>query len=147
MKQFIQTPGIHVTPNVDYLNFDIDDPANYRRSVYRFIFRTIPDPFMESLDCPDSSQLTPKRNVSLTAIQALATLNDKFVIRQSELLADNLQSITDSKAEQLTLLWHRLYSRPPRPEELSSVLAYTAKHGLANTCRFLFNTNEFLFVD
>ncbi|MCA9039966.1 MAG: PSD1 domain-containing protein [Planctomycetaceae bacterium] len=147
VKQFIQTKGIHVTPNVDYLNFDIDDPANYRRSVYRFIFRTIPDPFMESLDCPDASQLTPQRNVSLTALQALATLNDKFVIRQSELLAENLQSQADAPEEQITLLWQRLYHRNPASEELASVLAYTEKHGLANTCRFLFNTNEFLFVD
>ncbi len=87
-RQFIQTPGRHVTPVVDYQNFDVDDPANYRRSVYRFIFRTIPDPFMEALDCPDASQLTPQRNVSLTALQALATLHDKFVVRQSELLAE-----------------------------------------------------------
>ena len=25
-------------------------------SVYRFLFRTLPDPFMEALDCPDGSQ-------------------------------------------------------------------------------------------
>src|SRR5262249_12606633 len=71
VKQFIQTPGIHVTPNVDYANFNVDDRANYRRSVYRFIFRTLPDPFMETLDCPDGSQLTPVRSASVTALQAL----------------------------------------------------------------------------
>src|SRR5205085_7556258 len=87
VKQFIETPGIHITPNVDYLNFDVDRPENYRRSVYRFLFRTLPDPFMEALDCADSSQLTPSRNVSMTALQALALLNDKFMVRQSEHLA------------------------------------------------------------
>ncbi|WP_197440526.1 DUF1553 domain-containing protein [Polystyrenella longa] len=147
VRQFIETKGVHVTPNVDYLNFDVNDPANYRRSVYRFLFRTIPDPFMESLDCPDASQLTPKRNVSLTAIQALATLNDKFVIRQSELLADDLQLLTELPEEQIQQAWRRLFQRDPNPEELAAVLEYTHQHGLANTCRFLLNTNEFLFVD
>ncbi|HMC64741.1 MAG TPA: PSD1 and planctomycete cytochrome C domain-containing protein, partial [Gemmataceae bacterium] len=37
VRQFVQSPGIHVTPNVDYLSFNPDDPANYRRSVYRFV--------------------------------------------------------------------------------------------------------------
>src|SRR6476620_2794948 len=70
-KQFIQTGGVHVTPNVDYLKFDADDPANFRRSVYRFVFRTLPDPFMESLACADASQLTPARTVRVPALQAL----------------------------------------------------------------------------
>src|SRR5437868_9289019 len=38
VKQFNQGPGVHVTPLVDYLNFDVDRPENYRRSVYRFLF-------------------------------------------------------------------------------------------------------------
>ncbi len=87
VKQFIQSPGVHVTPNVDYTKFDVDDPANYRRSVYRFVFRTLPDPFMDALDCPDASQWTPQRNASVTALQALAMLNDKFIVRQSEHVA------------------------------------------------------------
>ena len=87
VKHFLQSPGIHVTPNVDYLGFDVDGPGAYRRSVYRFIFRTLPDPFMEALDCPDSSQLAPARNASVSALQALAMLNNKFMVRMSEHLA------------------------------------------------------------
>ena len=67
VKQFIQSPGIHVTPNVDYLKFDVDSPEARRRSVYRFLFRTLPDPFMDALDCPDASQFTPVRTASVTA--------------------------------------------------------------------------------
>ncbi|MAT15134.1 MAG: hypothetical protein CMJ46_07670 [Planctomyces sp.] len=147
VKQFIETKGVHVTPDVDYANFDVNDPANYRRSVYRFIFRTLPDPFMESLDCPDASQLTPKRNVSLTAIQALATLNDKFVVRQSELLAEELAREATDPETQIQLAWQRLFHRDPNAEELDAVVEYARQYGLANACRFLFNTNEFLFVD
>ena len=41
------SPGIHVTPLVEYQKFDLDSPAAHRRSVYRFVFRTLPDPFYE----------------------------------------------------------------------------------------------------
>ncbi len=146
-RQFLQTPGIHVTPNVDYANFDVDHPANYRRSVYRFLFRTIPDPFMEALDCPDASQLTPQRNVSLTSLQALATLNDKFVVRQSERLAARLEAEHTATHDRIVAAYRRLFGRVPADDELAAVTEYADRHGLANACRFLFNTNEFLFLD
>ena len=50
----------------------------------------MPDPLMNALDCPDGTQLTPTRTVSITALQALAMLNDKFIIRQSEHMAERL---------------------------------------------------------
>ena len=49
VKHFVERPGIHRTPKVDYLAFDSDQPAARRRAVYRFLFRTVPDPFMDAL--------------------------------------------------------------------------------------------------
>ncbi len=83
VKQFVESPGIHVTPKVDYVSFDVDSPASSRRSIYRFLFRTLPDPFMETMDCPDASQLAPRRESSVTALQALAMLNDRFIVRRA----------------------------------------------------------------
>ena len=40
------------SPVYDYARFDPDAPGAYRRSIYRFIVRSVPDPFMERLDCP-----------------------------------------------------------------------------------------------
>jgi hypothetical protein len=147
VKHFLQSPGIHVTPNVDYQGYDVNGPGNFRRSVYRFIFRTMPDPFMDALDCPDASQLTPKRTVSVTALQAMATLNDKFVVRQSELLAASIAAETEHGDQQVAELYRRLFNRRPSPQEAELVRAYVERHGLANAGRFLLNTNEFLFVD
>jgi len=147
VKQFIQTPGIHVTPNVDYLSFDPDDPANYRRSVYRFIFRTLPDPFMETLDCADSSQLTPARNTSVTALQALSMLNNNFIVRQSEHLAARLQTESGDAAGQIAALYRRTLLREPTAEETAAFVEYASRHGLANACRVLLNGNEFMFVN
>jgi hypothetical protein len=146
VRQFIETKGVHVTPNVDYLSFSAADPANYRRSVYRFIFRTLPDPLMDALDCPDASQLTPQRTESLTALQALATLNDKFVVRQSEHLAERIEQAA-AGADRVAAAFRLILGREPSADESSAVIAYAARHGWANACRFLVNTNEFLFVE
>jgi hypothetical protein len=146
VKQFIQTPGVHVTPNVDYLNFSVDEPANYRRSVYRFVFRTLPDPFMDALDCPDASQLTPVRGTSVTALQALALLNDKFIVRQSEHIAARVAR-EGTVDRQVTALYRLVLGRPPTPRELEAVGRYAARRGLANACRVLLNSSEFVFIN
>ena len=147
VKQFIESPGIHVTPNVDYLNFDVDAPAFRRRSVYRFIFRTLPDPFMESLDCADASQLTPARSTSVTALQALSMMNDAFIARYSEHLAEKVASSAADAPAQMDGLYDLVLNRPPTHGERAAVAAYASKHGLPNACRLLLNSNEFMFVN
>ena len=79
------------SPIYDYERFDVDDPRSLRRSVYRFLVRSVPDPFMECLDCADPSIMTPRRNTTLTSIQALALLNNPFVVRQAEHFAERLR--------------------------------------------------------
>ena len=53
-----------------------DRPELWRRSVYRFVVRTTPNPFLTTLDCPNPANLTPVRSVTTTALQSLALLND-----------------------------------------------------------------------
>jgi len=144
VKQFIETPGVHATPNADYANFDPDSPAARRRSVYRFIFRTVPDPFMQTLDCPDASQLAPKREASVTALQALAMLHDRFVVRQSEHIAERLKG---NLTEQIQAAYPLILGRPAEPADVRALLPYVEKHGFANAVRMLLNSNEFMFVD
>jgi hypothetical protein len=147
VKQFIQTPGIHVTPNVDYLNFDVDRPENHRRSVYRFVFRTLPDPFMDTLDCPDASQLTPARNTSVSPLQALAMLNNRFMVRQSEHLAKRAAQAGKDLSAQIRFEYLLALGREPTAKELRALTEYAGKHGLSNACRIVLNSNEFMFVD
>jgi hypothetical protein len=146
VKQFIESPGAHVTPKVDYQNFDVDSPASYRRSVYRFLFRTLPDPFMDSMDCADASQLTPQRNTSVTALQALAMLNDHFVVRQSEHFAARVAALGDGPPARIAAAYELALGRSPTEKEAASLAAYAEKHGLANVCRLILNSNEFMFV-
>ena len=146
-RQFNMSKGVHVTPNLDYVGFDPDAPANHRRSVYRFVFRTIPDPLMQLMDCPDASQHAPKRESSVTALQALGMLNNRFLVRQSERLAERLQSESPTPEAQIKRLFELAYHREPGTDEGQLVTRLAREHGLANACRVVLNSNEFLFVN
>ncbi len=146
-KHFELTPGIHVTPVVDYTGFDVADRTARRRSVYRFVFRTLPDPFMDVLDCADSSQLTPQRNSSVTPLQALSMLNNPFMVRYSATLADRVSRMATERGDQLRAVWWMAIGREATAEELGLLVAYAEEHGMANACRFVLNCNEFMFVN
>jgi hypothetical protein len=123
------------------------DPATYRRTVYRFTVRSVPNPFLESLDCADPSLQTPVRGTTLTALQALALLNDPFMLRQAELFAVRLRRVGDDPEKQVEAGYVLAFGRPPTAEERAELVVYARKHGLANACRLLFNANEFVFID
>jgi Protein of unknown function (DUF1549)/Protein of unknown function (DUF1553)/Planctomycete cytochrome C len=135
------------SPVYDYGRFDIDSPAAYRRSVYRFIVRSAPDPFMDRLDCPDASLITAKRNTTITAIQALALLNNPFMVRQSEHLAARIRGLAPQPDEQIAWLYRLTLGRNPSRSETARLVQFAARHGLENASRAILNSNEFLFVD
>jgi hypothetical protein len=146
-QQFEMKPGIHVTPVVDYTKFAWDRPPGVRRSVYRFIFRTLPDPFVACLDGADASQLTPQRTESVTALQALSLLNNEFVLVHAKAMAARLEKESPGREEQIARACELVWGRAPAKDEREQLTAYAAKHGLASLCRVLFNTNEFLFAE
>jgi len=135
------------SPVYDYEKFDVETEAGARRSVYRFLVRSVPDPWMETLDCADPSIQTPKRNSTLTPLQALSLMNGKFVLSQSRHLAKRIESMTTDSTEQVRELFRITVCREPDAEELAAVLTYREKNGLAESCRWMLNGNEFLFVD
>jgi hypothetical protein len=125
----------------------INDPATFRRTVYRFTVRSVPNPFLDCLDCADPNLNVPVRNTTLTALQALALLNDPFVVKQSEFFADRLGSASGSLSTRIEAAFKSALGRLPSEEERELLTAYAQKHGLANACKMLWNANEFLFVD
>lgn len=135
------------SPVYDYARFDVDDPRSFRRSVYRFLVRSVPDPFMECLDCADPSIMTPKRNTTLTSIQALALLNNPLAVRQAEHFAARLKALHSDTPGQIDAAWLLAIGRPPTEKQRQALAAYADKFGLAAACRVIFNSNEFVFVD
>src|SRR5687768_17841022 len=144
-RQFDLQPGRHVTPSIDYSKFDLDSPAGQRRSVYRFLFRTLPDPFMEALDCPAGDQITPVRANTVTVQQALAMWNDAFILRHCEHLAERLTREEETTQGRVGLAFQLVLTRKATADEAVQFSAYVEQHGLANFCRVLFNSNEFVF--
>ncbi|MEZ6078104.1 MAG: DUF1553 domain-containing protein [Pirellulaceae bacterium] len=57
------------SPHFEYFKFDPSNPDSHRRSIYRFVARSQPNPYMTTLDCADSSQSTPRRTETLTSLQ------------------------------------------------------------------------------
>lgn len=147
IEQFQKFKGPQATPSLDYKTFDWDSPEAKRRSIYRVVWRGIPDPFMESLDFPDLGLLAPKRGFSVSALQSLTLFNNEFVLHGSDWLATDIEREHGDITTQITCAVERTWLRSPTEAELLRFTAYARKHGLPAFCRLLFNSNEFLFVD
>jgi hypothetical protein len=136
------------SPVYDHLDVaSINNPANWRRTVYRFAVRSVPNPFLESLDCADPSINTPVRTSTVTALQSLALMNDPFMLRQSELFADRLGKLAKDPAGQVKAGFHLAFGRTPTAAEATAMQSFIQEQGLPSFCRVLFNTNEFFFVN
>lgn len=125
------------------------DPAEHnRRSVYVLRRRTFQQPMMAAFDAPDGVLSCSRRNESTTAPQALALLNSRFMIRQSEAAVSQIENEQGA--------FQRILGREPSTAEKSAAREFierqTARLGsrqaaLAELARGLMNSNEFLYVD
>jgi hypothetical protein len=81
-------------------------------------------------------------------LQALALLNNSFVLRMADRLADRLQreagNDPDMQVERAFVL---AYGRSATPNERRLTSDFVKQHGLPAFCRAIFNSNEFLYVD
>lgn len=135
------------SPLYDYLDTTVS-PERSRRSVYNFIARSTPDPFMDVLDFPVPASCTPARNSTTTPLQSLSLFNDQFVLRQAEHLAGRLADAHKGDVSaQVTLAYRLAFGREASSEEVKRAEQFIAKHELFHFCRALFNANEFMYVD
>jgi mono/diheme cytochrome c family protein len=135
------------SPHYEYHLHDPNDPRTHRRSIYRFLVRSKPQPFMSCLDCADPSLRVDKRNESYSPQQALALLNNGLIVSMAQAMADQLMAASDQPAEQVQQLFRRGLQRPPSDSEQELFVEYIRRHGPANACRVIFSLNEFMFVD
>jgi hypothetical protein len=147
IEQFTKASGRQVTPVLDYSAFDWDSAGARRRSIYRVVWRGIPDPFMEAMDFPDLGLLPPKRGFSVSALQSLTMFNNDFVLHGSGWIAQRIEKEQSDVESQVKRAVELAWLRSPTSEELTRFVDYVKQHGLAAFCRVLLNSNEFLFVD
>ncbi len=135
------------SPHYEYHKFDPADKESHRRSVYRFIVRSQPDPFMTTMDCADSSQSTPRRTETFTALQALSLMNNNLTIVMSEAFGERLRQNSTSSADAVDMAFAWCAGRSPSPTERTALTEYADTYGLAAFARIMFNLNEFIFLD
>lgn len=131
-----------------YEVYDAEGFAFQRRSLYRTVIRSGTSPLLDVFDCPDPSTIAPSRAVTTTPLQALALLNDSFVLRLSDRFAERLRYESGTEiAAQVDRAYRLAFGRMPQGDERTAAETFVAEHGLAALCRVLFNSNEFVYID
>jgi hypothetical protein len=132
-------------PIYDYVTQD--RPELWKRSIYRFVVRTTPQPFMSTLDCPDPANMTPVRAQTTTALQALTLSNHGFMLLQAQHFAERIGRESGDQRAAVLRAFSLAVQREPDASELAAALDLVAEQGLFALCRMLLNANEFVYVD
>ncbi len=130
-----------------YRYITADSKDLWRRSIYRFVVRTTPDPFMSTLDCPNPANLTPRRNVTTTALQALALMNNDFMRKQAGYFAESCRVDCEQPDDQIRRAFQLALCRGPSEDEFAAAKELVSRKDLTALCLALINLNEFVYVD
>ncbi len=131
-----------------YRYITADRPALWRRTVYRYVVRTTQNEFLQVLDCSDPYVLTPARNRTTTALQALALMNNPFMVEQAGHFAARLRREAGNEIDaQIKQAFTLAFGRAPANEELTAARTLVKSHSLEAFCRMMLNANEFVYVD
>jgi len=136
LTQKVGGPGVipPVPQNVLDYNYVYPDfwkpaegPERYRRAVYLFRKRSMPDPVMTSFDAPNGDLSCARRLRSNTPLAALAGLNEPVFVEAARALA--LRTLREGGSDDASRGHHAFFlctSRPPTDDELKALLAFVS---------------------
>ncbi|MDA7922409.1 DUF1553 domain-containing protein [Verrucomicrobiales bacterium] len=133
------------SPHYQYHLHDPNDPASFRRSVYRFVVRSQPQPMLTTFDCADPSMSVPQRDESTTALQALTQWNHQFVEAMAQHFAKTIDP--QNSHESINDAFRRVTGSLPTDDELKILVTHLEREGPESLARILFNLNAFVYVD
>jgi hypothetical protein len=114
--------------------------AQWRRSIYLTHRRTYPMSFLGVFDTPIIDTNCTRRVPSATPLQSLTMLNDEFIWKAAEALAQRAENNVDA-AYLLTL------SRKPTASEQEWATDFLKTMPFRAFAQALLSSNEFLYVD
>jgi len=140
-----------------------DSTETWRRSVYIYVKRSVLLPLIEVFDCPVTTVSAPSRAVSTVSPQALALLNNEFVLEQARYFSERVERESGSdKRSQVVRAFKIALGRSPTEKEINWSLAFLKLQtdgysqrqndkpeaaALRDFCHAVMNLNEFLYVD
>ncbi len=129
-----------------------------RRSIYIHIKRSLLEPLLASFDLPDPDSSCEARFVTTQPAQSLALINGQFIHEQAAAFAQRLQrECGQDRAAQVERALRLALSRPVSTEEIANGVTLmetwqqrhnlTADDTLKYFCLYVYNLNEFVYVD
>jgi cytochrome c553 len=140
-----------------------DNKDTWRRSVYIYVKRSVLLPLIEVFDCPVTTVSAPVRATSTVSPQALALMNNEFVLEQADYFSQRLEQAAGSdRRAQVALAFQLALGRAPNAKEIewsenflkAQADGYAKRQhekpdsaALRDFCHALINLNEFVYVD
>jgi mono/diheme cytochrome c family protein len=126
-----------------------------RRSVYLQVRRNFLPPLLVAFDYPTPFTTIGRRTVSNVPAQALALMNNPFVLGQADRWAGRvLAGPGRAPEDRVRDMYVAAFGRPPTPAEVGTAVGFVTANGPADDRRAwadlahaLFNGKEFVFVE
>jgi hypothetical protein len=103
------------------------DSQRYRRGLYTFRYRSVPNPILQAFDAPNGDFACVRRTRSNTPLQALMTLNEPVFVDCARALAWRTLTAGPSDVDRVIYAFRRCLSRPPSSSESAELLALFLK--------------------
>ncbi|MFK5920851.1 MAG: PSD1 and planctomycete cytochrome C domain-containing protein [Verrucomicrobiota bacterium] len=125
-----------------------------RRSLYTEIRRNFLPPFMLTFDMPAPFNTMGRRSVSNVPAQALAMMNDSFVIEEAGRWAEGVRRDgAMTEAQKIDRMFLQAFGRLPKKKEADQARAFLKlesgdpARAWKDLCHVLFNKKEFIYLN